>query len=147
MTKEKVTAFPPTAATVRLGDKDYELRECPLARVRKFQEVWGTFFEDVNKFQAEAALAAENGEDVNIADTWNRIIDLALDKPYEILSILIPKLPLEPFEDEENGVTIPQILDAFEAVLEVNRIGWLKKLTPFFQNLILTTNLSPDQSA
>lgn len=143
MAREATTnAFNPRTVKVWLGSKQFELKECPLKRVRKFQEVWGSFFEEVNKFQAEAAVAAEEGEDVGIADQWNRILDLVLDKPYEILSILIPDLPKEPFEDEDDGVTVPQILDAFDAVLEVNRIEWLKKLTPFFQNLILTTDLS-----
>lgn len=142
MAREATNAFTSRTVKVRLGKEVFELQECPLKRVRKFQEVWGAFFEEINRFQAESALAAENGAEVGIADQWNRILDLVLDKPYEILSILIPTLPKEPFEDEDEGVTVPQILDAFDAVLEVNRIEWLKKLTPFFQNMILSTDLS-----
>lgn len=130
-------AFSQISTTVTLGNQEFELQEMPLPRIKRFQKLWSVFFEEIQKLQAETAAAMDTEAPVTQLDQWNRIMDLALEQPHAILSVLIPDLPIEPFEDEDNGVTVPQVFDAFDAVLRVNRIEWLKKLTPFFQSMIL----------
>lgn len=140
MAKSSETVFNQNGVTVTLGTETFTIKECPLPRVKRFQKVWGTFFEEIQRTQALTAAAAEAGEEINSMEQWNHMIDIVLEQPYEILSILIPDLPKEPFEDEDYGVTVPQVFEAFDKVLEVNRIEWLKKLTPFFQNMLLTVD-------
>jgi len=143
MTQEKGSAFLTDGRTVRLGTFTVQVTECPLPRIKQFQKLWGQYFETINRVQAMASDAAESGEGVSNEDLWQQVFDMVFESPYDLLHVVIPTLPKEPFEDEDEGVTIPQIFDAFDVILEVNRLGWLRKLTPFFQNMIL--NIDPTQ--
>jgi len=146
-------AFIQRSKTIWVGAEEVEVREMPLARVKRFKTVISNFAEEYNELmdtvrstmeaRDEALERGEDPETVNLElDMWSDIADMIFARPHEVLSVLVPNLPKEPFEDEENGVTIPQLIDAFDTVLEVNKIEWVKKSLPFIQSLILSSDLS-----
>lgn len=131
-------AFIQDPVIIRLGNLDVEVKEMPLARLNEFKKLWSRLFQRINEVQANMAVTAENEETIEAGQVFDQFLDIALEMPYELMSIAVKDLPKEPFEDPDDGVTVPQLLDAFDVVLKVNKLEVLKKLTPFFQNTILS---------
>lgn len=137
-----MAAFAQDPITLTFGSGDgavsVEIREMPMPRVKRFKNVIGGMVEDYHQFMSDFADAQESGKPLSDSEKLMDLSDIILSRPHEILSIIIPGLPEEPFLDEENGVTFPQLVDAFDKVLTVNRLEWLKNSLPFFRDLILT---------
>jgi hypothetical protein len=120
------TVMDPPTEVVRLGSRTYRVREVPLARLKRFKDLWIEFFTVVN----------QAGEQLRDADQAAALFDLIAEKPAELLAIAIPDLDLDDFSDEVHGATIPQVFAAFDVVLRVNHLEFLKRVVPFVTDLL-----------
>jgi len=135
-------AFNQEPVACPVGTETVMVREMPLPRVKRFTKVVFGLVNDYQGVLDDIRVAAATNTKITGADQWQTIIDLVLDKPYSVLEILIPDLPEAPFEDEDTGITLPQLMNLFETVIEVNKLGWIKKSLPFIQNMIRSTDLN-----
>lgn len=108
---------------VRLGQREYVIREVPLGRVKKFKGVWLDFFQRTNGMLDSADLTQD--------DAATALFGLIEDAPSKLMEILIPDLDVDAFNDEDDGATIPQVFDAIDVVLRVNKLEFLKRAVPF----------------
>jgi len=108
---------------VVLGTHTYHLHEVPLARVKRFRNVWTETF---------ATLNTSVNAGIDDADTVNTLIDYVLSKPEEILQIVIPDLDLDAFNDEDTGATMPQIMHALDRAITINGCDFMRAAVPFF---------------
>ena len=101
---------------VELAGREFFMKRIPMARVRRLNGVLKSMIERVQKMDVES----ENGLEVALEEL--------LSFPYELMSLFIKDLPNEIFDDEENGVTFPELLDALKKAVELNRLDTLKNL-------------------
>lgn len=120
--------YDPVPNSVQLGDRVYGVREVPIGRIKRFRTQWLDFFSNLNGIMSSANVT-EN-------DTATALFGMLEDKPYELMSIVIPTLDRDSFEDEDEGATIPQIMTAFEKALEVNKLEFLKRAVPFVVEMV-----------
>lgn len=99
----------------RLGGKDYIIKQVPMARVKRLGPVLADVVEQVSK-DAEGGDAA-----------LTPLLDRFLAAPHAVLSLFIDDLPEAIFHDEDAGVTMPEMLDALEKAISLNRLDVLKK--------------------
>ncbi|MFB5192652.1 hypothetical protein [Alicyclobacillus fastidiosus] len=104
-----------TAKDVILGGKPYTVRAVPVAAtlsiIPALQKVFGN-------------LREQAGEKKPV--TFNDVLGKVLEAPHAIFSIFIDDLPEKAFTDPKHGATFPELLAAWEVILEVNRLDVLK---------------------
>lgn len=100
---------------VTLAGRGFVIEKIPMARVKKLGNVISQIMKDLTNLDYET--------DEKAAQV---VLDKLLDFPYELLSLFITKLPKDIFEDEENGVTFPEFLEAMQEAVKVNRLDALK---------------------
>jgi hypothetical protein len=105
------------AVTVTLAGEEYIVKIIPMAKVKKLGELVAEALQD------EAVI-----DEKDLAGTAQSVVDQLMAMPHAILSLFIPNLPKEIFTDEENGVTLPEFIEALETCAKVNRIDWVKNL-------------------
>ncbi len=128
MSSTNGVAAKPSVAQVQLGDETYDVVPQRVGRVKKHL---GREIAALSDFQLSGGL--------------DGFVSSSLERTWRILKVLIPDLmPLWEFqgyrseqamdEDEfledgkEYGPTLPQIVDAVETVMEVNRLDLIKQL-------------------
>lgn len=110
-------------AVCQIGNRTYELRDVPIAR---FKRAKALFISDMETFARFVV-----GANPTQSDAMSAIWTMIEDQPAEFLHILVPDLDMNTFEDEDTGVTIPQMKHALEVAMEVNGLSFLKKALPF----------------
>lgn len=103
-----------SAKTVLLGGEEFRVKVVPVARVKLIIPVMTALFEELAKEQKEVG--------------FETVVDKLLEAPHKFLSIFISDLPVKVFTDVDNGATLPEILKAFEVVMELNRLDVLKNV-------------------
>ena len=126
------------ATVVTLGGRTYAVRPVPLKRIREVQQL----------VPALARVVAEANPN-DPAQVVQALLDALLQLPYEALRIFIPDL--ESREQLEEA-TVPQLIDAFQTVAQVNRLDALKNvlaplLTTLPSNLTSSSSSSPIPTA
>ncbi|WP_436664234.1 hypothetical protein ACOALA_04105 [Alicyclobacillus acidoterrestris] len=104
-----------TAKDVILGGKPYTVRAVPVAAalsiIPELQKVFGK-------------LKEQAGADKPI--TFNDVLGKIFETPHAIFSLFIDDLPVKVFTDPRHGATFPELLAAWDVILEVNRLDVLK---------------------
>lgn len=103
-------------AIARLAGHDYIIKQVPMARVKRLGPVLAHLVQD---------LTVEDVQDPNALGT---LLPKLLDAPHAVLSLFIEDLPRDIFQDEEHGVTMPELLDALKKAVDLNRLDALKNL-------------------
>lgn len=103
---------------VKLAGQDFLMKRVPMARIKRLSKVIASFAMDKTQLEFEK----------NPEQAVNTVLDKLLDFPHELMSVFIDKLPKDIFEDEENGVTFPELYDALLAAVELNRLDALKNV-------------------
>lgn len=105
-----------TKIPVTLAGRDFVVKQVPMARIKRLGTVVAEAIEDV-----------DNANLTN-ADGMTTIIDKVLDAPHALLSVFIDDLPQDIFHDEDNGVTLPELMDVVEKAFALNRVDKLKNV-------------------
>ncbi len=117
----------PNAIQQQIGNRLYEIKELPIARLKRFKKVWLEFFADLTTLLQHGDLTNDS---VSTA-----LFGLLEDKPGELLEIIIPNFDSATLEDEENGATIPQLTLALDTAITVNGLDLLRKAVPFLMQV------------
>lgn len=131
--------FLQTPVSVALGTKTYEVVAQPIARIKRFKTAISDSIDDYNKLAVGGSEALVSADGEALTTQVGKFLDFFLDRPADIFSILIPDLDIKDFSE---NVTMPQLKAGFNAVIDANEIGWVRKALPFFQNLIAGFNLA-----
>jgi len=111
-----------TKIPVVLAGRDFVLKQVPMARVKRLSTTLAQVF------------AGADAADVATEAGVTTLVDKLMQAPHAVLSLFIDNLPAEIFEDEENGVTLPEFLDVLQKAVTLNRVDVLKnvfsRLTP-----------------
>lgn len=100
---------------VTLAGRGFVVEKIPMVRVKRLGNVISGVMKDLSGLDYETDDKAAQA-----------VLNKLLDFPYEILSLFITKLPKDIFEDEENGVTFPEFLEAMQEAIKLNRLDTLK---------------------
>lgn len=104
-----------TKVPVTLAGKDFVVKQVPMARIKRLGAV-----------VSEAVGSIET--DLTAEDGVTALMDKLLDAPHALLSLFIDDLPKEIFHDEDNGVTLPELLDVLDKAFTLNRVDALKNV-------------------
>lgn len=111
---------------VTLAGKPYYINRAPLAKIKGLSNMIGDLFQDMNLDELKEAPEQAGG----------MIVDKILTVPHAVLSVFIKDLPKEIFADEEDGVTLPELLDALEDCAKHNRLDTVKNfLSPLMPSI------------
>lgn len=111
---------------VTLAGRPFYINRAALAKIKSLSNMIGDLFKDVNL--EEMAKAPETAGEM--------ITDKILSVPHAVLSIFVDDLPKEIFTDEENGVTLPELLDALSEISDYNRLNTVKNfLSPMLPGI------------
>lgn len=121
---------------VTLAGGTYVVKRVPMARIKRIDSILTSTVQELRK---DVNLENVTKDPEAAAGLVSSVMDKILAFPHAILSIFIDELPVEIFLDDENGVDLPDFLDALKAALELNRTDVLKKgFSRLFSTLIET---------
>lgn len=122
-TPTPVAVFSDPGNQILIGGQTVTIKPVPLGRVRLFKDTW-------NGLVARFTTIVSN-EDPATADSVDQLTALLIDDVIDLLAVLVPGLDKEQALDPDTGATVPEIADAFNMVLDVNRLGFLRGALPF----------------
>lgn len=122
MADKNVMIPEPGENEIVLGTKRYEVRPLPIGRMKRAKKTFQDALQELlsNVVELQGTQVVDEASVGNILEQAGGLLDLLFDSIPQLFSVFVPGIDAELFDDEDNGPTVPQLIEAAQVIIRVN---------------------------